>query len=352
MGSFLTDALQYNRYYSHPILVTTPSSVLTQANSISSHSSPGSCLLCGEALRESENSLFDTRFGIPQMYCIGLCLHCGLEQLSEPPLSELEDLYARFYNFGGESNSFYFRLRERFFRSSLYYLWTLIDGDISFHSRKGSGRLLDVGCNEGRGLEQYLRNGYQPVGLELNPVAAAQARLRGFEVSSTLLEDFESEPFDVIVMSNVLEHVPDPKAALRAASRLLAPSGQLWISCPNSESWLRQLFGGSWVNWHIPFHLSFFSQQSLSTALETVDFHVREARTETPSVWFAFSVICAFFARRGRLTRELRSPFLVAGITVLARLVLFPVFWIFNMAGKGDCLIVLASRAAAPNHSA
>ena len=42
--------------------------------------------------------------------------------------------------------------------------------------------LLDVGCNEGRGLTMYAGNGFQAEGLELNRVAADAARQKGFVV--------------------------------------------------------------------------------------------------------------------------------------------------------------------------
>ena len=39
-------------------------------------------------------------------------------------------------------------------------MWLAVDGDISFHSVNGSGRLLDVGCNEGRGMMLFKKNGF------------------------------------------------------------------------------------------------------------------------------------------------------------------------------------------------
>ena len=44
----------------------------------------------------------------------------------------------------------------------------ILEGDFSFHRPKGTGRLVDIGCNEGRGLKIYSRNGFQAEGLELN----------------------------------------------------------------------------------------------------------------------------------------------------------------------------------------
>ena len=56
-----------------------------------------------------------------------------------------------------------------------------LDGDISFYSKHGKGRLLDIGCNEGRGLPIYKTNGFVVEGLEVNELAAAKAR-KGYAI--------------------------------------------------------------------------------------------------------------------------------------------------------------------------
>jgi len=158
-----------------------------------------------------------------------------------PSLTELKKLYEAQYNFGGETDTLYTRLREWFLMSILYRLWIRLDGDISFHSRSGSGRLIDIGCNEGRGLRIYARNGFQVEGLELNATAAAVAESIGFDVYTCLLDEFHpSNSYDVAVLSNVLEHSLNPGQMLLEVKRILARGGQTWISCPNSESWLRR----------------------------------------------------------------------------------------------------------------
>jgi 2-polyprenyl-3-methyl-5-hydroxy-6-metoxy-1,4-benzoquinol methylase len=80
-----------------------------------------------------------------------------------------------------------------------------MDGDVFFYLRQGPGRLLDVGCNGGRGLVTYARNGFQAEGLEINEQAAAVARAQGCTVHVMTLAEFcPAEPFDVLVLSNVL----------------------------------------------------------------------------------------------------------------------------------------------------
>jgi hypothetical protein len=181
----------------------------------------------------------------------------------------------------------------------------------------------------------------------LNEKAAAIARERGFSVSTDVLDDFTPAiPYDVAVLSNVLEHSLDPKAMLLSVRRVLKPGGQVWISCPNSRSWLRSLFGPSWINWHVPFHVVHFSSHSLPHLLTDTGFTQAQIRQITPALWVASSLISRAFARRGKPTRQLRNPWLVFSLVLAARAVLFPLLYLGNRLGRGDCLVAVASRPA------
>src|SRR5262249_13579253 len=132
------------------------------------------CLLCGGELLPVLTEVHDIRFGVPGSWSIHGCRRCGLEHtLPRPSQAELNELYEKHYNFGDTSGRSYPGLRRLLHSPLPYRLWLALDGDISFHGRRGQGRLLDIGCNEGRGLELYRANGYRAEGLELNRVAAA-----------------------------------------------------------------------------------------------------------------------------------------------------------------------------------
>jgi SAM-dependent methyltransferase len=308
------------------------------------------CILCGGATGEVLVGVEDNRFGVPGTYTVHECSVCGLEQIDPfPTRDDLKNLYETYYNFGGQRGTLYARLREKFFASILYRVWLVLDGDGSFHTRKGSGMLLDIGCNEGRGLRIYQRNGFLPEGLELNTKAAGVAREAGFRVYQTPLEDFRpTVPYDVVVLSNVLEHSLDPRRMLHDIARILKPGGQVWISCPNNQSWLRSAFGRAWINWHVPFHIVHFSKSTLRTLLESTGFTGIETRQITPALWVASSIIVRLFARRGRATRQLRSPLLIAALLFFTRTVLFPLLYIGNRSGRGDCLL---ARAHLPSNN-
>lgn len=309
------------------------------------------CLDCGGSLRAVLRRLEDTRFGAKGAYDIAACEKCGLEQTVPRPSAEaLAALYEAHYNFGGSRpDSAYSRLRQALFNSVFYRLWLAIDGDISFHgvrAKRPGQRLLDIGCNEGRGLALYRGNGFEVEGIELNRVAAEEARKRGFTVHGEGPENHRPErPYDVVVLSNVLEHALDPRRMLAHIGRLLAAGGALWVSCPNSESWLRRLFGRHWINWHVPYHISHFSAATLKALLDETGFKAEETRHATPALWVAQSVIAALFAKPGQATTALRRPWLVIALMIEARGLLFPLLWLANRLGRGDCLVIKARKA-------
>jgi SAM-dependent methyltransferase len=304
------------------------------------------CLACNGKTHLCIEGLHDTRFGIKQKYDIFSCEQCNLEQLSPlPDAFELKKLYEDYYNFGGEKDTKYTSRRQKFFSSFLYLFWLAIDGDISFHTLKGSGRLFDVGCNEGRGLKIFKKNGFEPEGLELNELAAQEARSQGFTVYTMPIHEFYPENlYDVLVLSNVLEHSLNPNDMLSDVHRVLKSGGKVCISCPNSHSFLRLIFGRHWINWHVPFHIVHFSAQNLSKLLEDSGFVNIQVQYKTPALWVAHSLISYFYAVPGEPTTALRSPKLIIFLLLLIRGILFPVLWISNLIQRGDCLIITAIK--------
>lgn len=106
------------------------------------------------------------------------------------------------------------------------------------------GRALDVGCGTGFLLEQLAGRGYSGVGVDLSPesVAIAQKRLADIGAADRLRAEVGSAyeppegPFDLVTLTDVLEHLEDPRACLRAIRARMAPEGLLVISTPNRRS--------------------------------------------------------------------------------------------------------------------
>jgi 2-polyprenyl-3-methyl-5-hydroxy-6-metoxy-1,4-benzoquinol methylase len=100
-------------------------------------------------------------------------------------------------------------------------------------------RVLELGCSSGYVTKALVDRGCDVVGIEVDATAAAAAEKWAQRVvvgdldAGTLWQELEGEEFDVITLGDVLEHLRDPLATLRAAVRHVKPSGFLAISVPN-----------------------------------------------------------------------------------------------------------------------
>lgn len=102
-----------------------------------------------------------------------------------------------------------------------------------------SGRALDLGCGTGYGCARLLQAGAEEVvGVDLDPRNVRYSRRRFARAGLRFqVEDAEALPeslgrFDLIVASNVLEHLADVETALRGLARSLAPGGLLVAAVP------------------------------------------------------------------------------------------------------------------------
>lgn len=94
-------------------------------------------------------------------------------------------------------------------------------------------RLLDVGCAHGWFL-QLAEAEYEVLGIEPDSRIAALAASRGLPVRQGFFPDVldPGESFDVIVLNDVIEHIPDIGAALTACHRHLSPDGRVVLNAP------------------------------------------------------------------------------------------------------------------------
>lgn len=98
-----------------------------------------------------------------------------------------------------------------------------------------AGRLLDVGCGSGWSTRSFMLAGYDPSGIDLNP-AAFEAAGCDLREGSALAVPFADESFDVAVIFQCLEHLPDPRLALSELARVTKPGGVVVVVGPNLVS--------------------------------------------------------------------------------------------------------------------
>ena len=248
------------------------------------------CFLCGAAEADAWWTTPDRAFAVPGLYTVARCRRCGfLYQRPRVRDENLADCYPDHYPrhqepspripFKGSPS----RVRAvRWALASRLGYVALAEPQPGLATRlrarplhrrlrwdcppwRGRGRYLDVGCGSGGALGVAAVLGWNVAGVEVDEPAAAKARRFSARVHSgdLLAAPFDAGEFDVISAFHVLEHVPDPVAAVGRMLDWLAPDGLLIVEVPNAGGLGARLFGRAWSGLELPRHLSHFTPASL-----------------------------------------------------------------------------------------
>lgn len=142
--------------------------------------------------------------------------------------------------------------------------------------------ILDVGANLGHFIQQAQQQ-YTAVGIEPSAAVVAWGR----EHLNVCLEHGSIERdnptyvgrFGAVTMFDVLEHLPDPRAALRRSRRYLTSEGHLFITTPDASAPMARLLGSHWYYVDLLEHISLFTAANLARLLRECGFRVIERRT-------------------------------------------------------------------------
>jgi len=118
--------------------------------------------------------------------------------------------------------------------------------------------VLDVGCGGGILAEAMARGGAQVLGIDLGSAVLEVAELHALEagvavqyraISAEALAAERPGAFDLVTCMEMLEHVPDPAATLRALATLVRPGGELIVSTLNRtlRAFLTAIVGAEYV---------------------------------------------------------------------------------------------------------
>ncbi len=141
---------------------------------------------------------------------------------------------------------------ERVFHRSRISFWL---NKIDYSGKK----VLDIGCNTGILLIPLLEKGVDIVGIDISKsdITKARKKLRkaGFLTNKALVADakdlpFKAGTFDIVLLSDILEHVDKPKLVAKETLRVVKRRGLIYATVPNEwhpvikYTWLRKLLSG------------------------------------------------------------------------------------------------------------
>ncbi len=178
---------------------------------------------------------------------------------------------------------------------------------------KDISTVCDLGCGNGYLASQFGKAGYRVTGLDASSTGIEVAR-RHYEKENVtfVLADLDDPslalatgPFDVVVSSDVIEHLYRPAALMEIAARILKASGYLVVGTPY-HGYLKNLaiaVVGKWDAHHNPNwdggHIKFFSVSSLRELVERCGFETIRFRFHgrAPLLWK--NMICVARKRGG-----------------------------------------------------
>lgn len=214
----------------------------------------------------------DLLHDLPGEYAVVRCETCGLMRTDPRPDSESLSFYYpesyRPYQAAPQTRE----MRERGWKKNLKNLGKrLLQTNVERLPRFARpGRMLEIGCAGGVFLQRMKNAGWRVEGIEFSETAAQTARDAGHKVYAGTLESAPTPThnYDLIVGWMVLEHLPDPIAALARLRAWTNPRGWLVLSVPNAGSYEFSLFKDSWFALQLPTHLYHFTPTTLAAVLE------------------------------------------------------------------------------------
>lgn len=193
---------------------------------------------------------------LPTGYDLWTCSKCDL-QFSSPMRAGSAEFYESFFPYQNLAK----RVRTL---SHIAKTWEF-SFFLSLNLWPG-GRLLDVGCGKGDFLALARSSHYCVYGVDVNPRAVEIAR-SGYGLANVVCDDLaqhgrysQGQKFHCVTMFNVLEHLDDPLAMVKTATRLLLPEGYLVIQVPTAKRWPPLFHPGIDSP---PHHLTLWSEESL-----------------------------------------------------------------------------------------
>lgn len=142
-------------------------------------------------------------------------------------------------------------------------------------------RLLDLGPAFGYAVDEARRAGWCALGLEISSDAARRAAgAAPIVLGDAARAPFPDASFDAVTLWDVIEHLPDPHAAIGEVARLLRPGGRIALSTGDVGSLAARLSGPRWHLYTLPEHLFFYSRESLRRLLLAHGLRVERLRAE------------------------------------------------------------------------
>lgn len=160
-----------------------------------------------------------------------------------------------------------------------------------------TGTALDIGCGNGELAEALRAKGHRVTGIDVSEKAIEEAKKFlddsfCFDIEKEKWpEELMNKKFDLIIASEVVEHLFDPTSFLKKIKQLASPSGEVIITTPNILFWknrLKTLFGKfQYENEGLMDHghIRFFTIETIKSVFRKSGFNVVRERHFYPNLY-------------------------------------------------------------------
>jgi 2-polyprenyl-3-methyl-5-hydroxy-6-metoxy-1,4-benzoquinol methylase len=214
------------------------------------------------------------------------CATCGGDHVyPPPPAGALKAYYDRAAWFeGGEKGGY-----ENYDAQTST---DVLNATLAPFAGKKDLSILDVGCGYGTHLAAAAKQGWKCFGVEPSAHArkVAQERLGGNAFIVENVGDVIPHPFDVVLLLDVIEHLPAPYPTLYQLFSIgaITPETMVVITTPNAGSAAARRDPAAWPYRHPASHLVHYSARALEFLLRRLHFNtldVRETGPEGDGLW-------------------------------------------------------------------
>jgi len=159
----------------------------------------------------------------------------------------------------------------------------VLDG---FEKFRKTNKMLDVGCGPGLFLIEAKKRGWEVYGTEFTDNQLAYLNDKGIKTLKGKLtnDSFEDELFDVIISSEVIEHINNPLEEMKHFHRLLRKGGLVYITTPNFNAIERFLLKGDYAIIEYPEHLCYYTPKTIDLLLTNNGFNKLKITTTGVSI--------------------------------------------------------------------
>jgi 2-polyprenyl-3-methyl-5-hydroxy-6-metoxy-1,4-benzoquinol methylase len=224
------------------------------------------CPVCGE--EKFEDFCAVDRIGLKVQSVI--CARCPtLYSRKRFDEQSLEIFYSRFYRemYSGSSVPTDSWFSDQIF-SGLKILSQLKDVGVDSKDLTGK-RVLEVGCGSGGILVPFTELGAEVVGIDFDDTYMDAGRKRGLNLIDKSIYEFQTEKlFDLIILKDVLEHLPDLNLVLQKLKSLLSETGIVYIQVPTFEGLEFLGYQNDYLRYFQNAHIVHFSEASLKYIFE------------------------------------------------------------------------------------